>query len=96
MMTKNEALRIKHISQYCEEIGKDCYNCLFQDCFSKNEIRTAKSILGDWEEKEIYYLEEACRQWCDFIDEAPERKTGIGFYAFYQQIKQQKEREVEK
>ena len=40
-------------------------------------------------------LEEACRQWCDFIDEAPERKTGIGFYAFYQQIKQQKESEVE-
>lgn len=29
MVTKNEALRIKHISQYCEEIGKDCDNCLF-------------------------------------------------------------------
>ena len=92
-MTKNEALKVKHISQYCREIGKDCDNCLFQDCFSKYEIRAAKSILGDWEEKEIYYLEEACRQWCDFIDEAPERKTGIGFYAFYQQIKQQKESE---
>lgn len=38
MVTKNEALRIKHISQYCEEIGKDCDNCLFQDCFSKNEM----------------------------------------------------------
>lgn len=35
------------------------------------------------------YLEEACRQWCDFIDEAPERKDGIGFADFYEEIKRQ-------
>lgn len=35
------------------------------------------------------YLEEACRQWCDFIDEAPERKNGIGFADFYEEIKRQ-------
>ena len=27
-------------------------------------------------------LEEACRQWCDFIDEVPERKTGEGYAEF--------------
>jgi hypothetical protein len=31
-------------------------------------------------------LEEACRQWCDFVDEAPERKDGKGFANFYKEI----------
>lgn len=36
-------------------------------------------------------IEEACRQWCDFIDESPERKTGKGFADFFFQIFQDKE-----
>ena len=28
-------------------------------------------------------LEEACRQWCDIIDEAPDRKDGEGFANFF-------------
>ena len=36
-------------------------------------------------EKEKMYLEEACRQqWCDFINEAPERRSGKGFADFYE------------
>lgn len=40
-------------------------------------------------EKEKMHLEEACRQWCDFIDEAPERRSGKGFADFYGEIKRQ-------
>lgn len=28
-------------------------------------------------------LNEACRQWCEFIDEASERRDGIGFSDFF-------------
>jgi uncharacterized membrane-anchored protein YjiN (DUF445 family) len=35
-------------------------------------------------------LDEACRQWCDFINEAPERQDGIGFTEFYEEICRQK------
>ena len=28
-------------------------------------------------------LNEACRQWCEFIDEAPERKNDEGFTHFF-------------
>lgn len=38
-------------------------------------------------------LEEACRQWCDFIDEAPERKDGDGFANFFYEIFEDKEKE---
>lgn len=31
-------------------------------------------------------LEEACRQWCDFIDEDPERRNGEGFSNFFYEI----------
>ncbi len=31
-------------------------------------------------------LDEACRQWCDMIDEAPERLDGIGFSNFFKEI----------
>lgn len=31
-------------------------------------------------------VEEACRQWCDFIEDAPERKSGDGFWDFVQEI----------
>lgn len=38
-------------------------------------------------------LEEACRQWCDIIDEAPERKDGEGFANFFYEIFADKEQE---
>lgn len=38
-------------------------------------------------------LEEACRQWCCFIDEVPERKDGEGFANFFYEIFADKERE---
>lgn len=38
-------------------------------------------------------LEEACRQWCDCIDEAPERKDGEGFANFFYEIFEEKEQE---
>ena len=38
-------------------------------------------------------LEEACRQWCVFIDDAPERKDGEGFANFFYEIFEDKEKE---
>lgn len=38
-------------------------------------------------------LEEACRQWCAFIDEYPERKSGEGFAYFFYDIFLNKEHE---
>jgi len=38
-------------------------------------------------------LEEACRQWCSFIDDAPERKDGEGFADFFYEVFMDKERE---
>lgn len=38
-------------------------------------------------------LEEACRQWCDMIDEAPERREGEGFARFFYEIFADKEQE---
>lgn len=37
-------------------------------------------------------LEEACRQWCCFIDDAPERKDGEGFAQFFFEIFEGKKR----
>ena len=31
-------------------------------------------------------LEEACRQWCELIDDAPERRNGEGFAHFFYEI----------
>ena len=38
-------------------------------------------------------LDEACRQWCCFIDEAPERKSGEGFADFFKEIYEEKSQE---
>lgn len=38
-------------------------------------------------------LEEACRQWCAFIDDAPERADGEGFAEFFFEIFEAKELE---
>lgn len=38
-------------------------------------------------------LEEACRQWCVFLGEVPERADGKGFADFFYEIFQEKEQE---
>lgn len=47
------------------------------------------------EKKAIFdmVLEESCRQWCCFIDDAPERKDGDGFAAFFYEIFEDKQKE---
>ena len=42
-------------------------------------------IVADPKRHKIFdtILEEACRQWCDFIGEAPERASGEGFARFF-------------
>ena len=54
-----------------------------------------KDIVGNEKRIAIFnaILEEACRQWCDFIDEAPERKSGEGFADFFFDIFKEKESE---
>ena len=41
-------------------------------------------------------LEEACRQWCEFLQEAPERADGEVFSEFFYEIFEEKELEYAK
>ena len=41
-------------------------------------------------------LDEACRQWCDGIEDAPERLSGKGFSDFVRQIVADKREEYDK
>ena len=52
-------------------------------------------IAKDEKKKELFdrALDESCRQWCEFIEEAPERKDGEGFADFFYEIFEQKEQE---
>lgn len=54
---------------------------------------TIKEIAGNEAREKIFpaILEEACRQWCEFIEDAPERKSGEGFADFFYEIFQEKE-----
>lgn len=47
-----------------------------------------ENIVNTHLEKEVFeaILEEACRQWCDLIEDAPERKDGVGFAQFFYEI----------
>lgn len=40
-------------------------------------------------------LDEACRQWCDGIEDAPERLSGKGFSDFFRQIAANKREEYD-
>ena len=46
---------------------------------------TIQDISRSREKKAVFamVLEEACRQWCDGIDNSPERKDGEGFVLFF-------------
>lgn len=54
-----------------------------------------QDIVNDKAKQSIFpiVLEEACRQWCAFIDETPERKDGEGFSEFFFEIFSEKEEE---
>lgn len=47
-----------------------------------------QDIAKSREKKAVFHmvLEEACRQWCSFLDEAPERRDGEGFANFFYEI----------
>ena len=47
-----------------------------------------QDIAKSREKKAVFdmVLEEACRQWCDCIDDVPERKDGEGFADFFYEI----------
>ena len=53
------------------------------------------AIISDPARQKIFdaVLEEACRQWYCFIDDAPERADGEGFAQFFYEIFEQKEQE---
>ena len=53
------------------------------------------AIANDANKQNIFdmVIEEACRQWCGFIDEVPERKDGEGFAKFFYDIFKEKEQE---
>ena len=55
-------------------------------------------IVADPKRHKIFdtILEEACRQWCDFIGEAPERASGDGFARFFFDVFEMKEQEYMK
>lgn len=54
-----------------------------------------KDIVQSQENQAIFntILEEACRQWCDNIENAPERKDGEGFAEFFYEIFEDKKDE---
>lgn len=56
---------------------------------------TLEDIKGNEMREKVFpvILEEACRQWCDFLDEAPERKDGEGFADFFFEVFEEKEQE---
>ena len=58
-------------------------------------VQSIKDILRDKSRIEIFdrVLNEACRQWCDFMEEAPERKDGEGFSDFFYEIFAEKEKD---
>ena len=56
---------------------------------------TIQDISRSREKKAVFamVLEEPCRQWCDGIDNSPERKDGEGFADFFYEIFEDKEKE---
>lgn len=56
---------------------------------------TIKNIAGSSERLAIFdmVIEEACRRWCAFIDEAPERKDGEKFAGFFYEVFEETEQE---
>ena len=53
------------------------------------------AIISDPARQKVFDMiwEEACRQWCCFIDDAPERADGEGFAQFFYEIFELKEQE---
>ena len=53
------------------------------------------TIASDINRQKIFdtVIEEACRQWCDTMEDAPERKSGEGFADFFYDIFREKEQQ---
>ena len=72
-----------------------CANCkdgkMSSACLNMREVGFRPDSPGGFGEYMI--LEEACRQWCCFIDDAPERADGEGFAQFFYEIFELKEQE---
>jgi len=48
MVDISEALKIKHIIQYCYEINSNCDICKFyEDCYSRQQKKQAETVLGE-------------------------------------------------
>ena len=65
------------------------------DIKMNSENNENKCILFNFEDfiKASRMLDGACRQWCKFIDENPERRSGEFFTEFYEKICKQKYQE---
>lgn len=59
----------------------------------ENDNKSSKILSFDDFVAKCRIMDEACRQWCDFIDEAPERRNGHLFTEFYAEISKQKYQE---
>lgn len=66
-----------------------------QTLTEKTEHMSVNDILGDPARVKIFdtVLEESCRQWCDCINNAPERANGKGFASFFYEVFEKKEQE---
>lgn len=84
-----EAEKISNVFGYKVLFDDDTAQVLNED---KIDIST---IASDVKRQKIFdmVMEEACRQWCDFIDKAHERKNGEGFADFFYEIFKEKEQE---
>lgn len=84
-----EAEKISNVFGYKVLFDNDTVQVLDKD---KIDIST---IASDVSRQKIFdmVIEEACRQWCDFIDDVPERKNGEGFTEFFYEIFKEKEQE---
>ncbi|MCM0708693.1 hypothetical protein NBH08_27975 [Faecalicatena sp. BF-R-105] len=54
--------------------------------------------MTNWRKEHLladFLLDEACRQWCDGIEDAPERLSGKGFSDFFRQIVADKRKEYD-
>lgn len=61
----------------------------------RDRMMNLQDIIGNKDRQSVFdlVLEEACRQWCAFIPDTPERMDGEGFAEFFYEIFEQKQEE---
>lgn len=92
--TENEEKEPEHKEEPTENQHREKPS-IRQTLTEKKEPMNASDILGDPARVKMFdtVLEESCRQWCDCINDAPERASGKGFAAFFYEVFEQKEQE---